>query len=130
VVVHPEWMERACAALDWAEARGIPLYALGIFNSRMHASGEELWPGVVQKGSLGGACTLIRADILRELKLDQRVTDLWGRGEPGWDWKLCDGIRERGGMIAALTPCYAQHVGRTGAHAGAAFDDAADFVGG
>lgn len=129
VVVHPEWMERACQALDWAEARGIPIYALGIFNSRMHLTGEELWPGVVRKGSLGGACTLIRADILRELQLERRVTDRWGNGEPGWDWKVCDGIRERGGIIAALSPCYAQHVGRSGAHAGTAFDDAADFVG-
>jgi hypothetical protein len=129
VALNHEWVQRLCEMVDWAEEQSLPLMAISAFNSRLHGTVKTLRPGLVQKGSIGGACLMIRADLLQELQLHSKVTPRWGNGEPGWDWKLVDAIKQRGGIIAALSPSYAQHIGRKGAHAGANFDDATDFVG-
>jgi hypothetical protein len=96
----------------------------------MHRPSGELFPGVIRKDTVGGACTLIRESLLREFRLHRKATIRWGRKEPGWDWKLSDAIQEQNGIIACLAPSYAQHIGKKGVHSTGAvdFDMALDFV--
>lgn len=131
MVMHPRWMTLLLEVVRWAEANEQPLMAVTAFNSRMHQPGRQLIPGVIRKDSVGGACTMIKESLLTELRLHKKVTTGWGSSEPGWDWKLTDAIRERRGLIACLSPSYAQHIGEKGAHSTGAvgFDTALDFVG-
>lgn len=131
MVLHPRWMVVLLEALTTLQAQGVNVGALTAFNSRQHRTLGTFAPGIVRKNSIGGPCTLIRVDILRELALQQKATIYWGRGEPGWDWKLTHYLRDRKIEMAALSPSYAQHIGEQGAHAiaGSGFDAANDFVG-
>jgi hypothetical protein len=130
MIVHPRWLAEMLRVIDWAEANDEPLMAITAFNSRMHGEGPVFCEGAVRKGSLGGPCTMIRADLLRDLQLQSKATIYWGRGEPGWDWKMAEAIQGAGGHMVSLVPSYAQHIGEQGAHALANnFDMASDFVG-
>ncbi|NIN64433.1 MAG: hypothetical protein GTO63_06975 [Anaerolineae bacterium] len=130
--LHPLWATKLIESIEWAAKEGIELDMVGAFNSAMHGTGSALRPGLVEKGSIGGPCTFIRASLLRSERLSQRVGPTWGKGEPGWDWKLVDAVKKKGTKMAALSPSYAQHMGRVGAHAPAGrgpYDQANDFIG-
>jgi hypothetical protein len=130
MTMHPEWAVRSMELLDWAEANDKDLMAFSPYNSMMHAPFGNFCPGAVQKTTVGGPCTFIRTDLLRDLALHTKVVPKWGNGEPGWDWKLTDEIKRRGGTIACLSPSYVQHLGKVGAHSTGrgTHDHAPDYI--
>lgn len=134
--LHPAWFLRLTEAIDWAHTTSDPpthLEAVSAFNSRMHGTVGPLREGLVQKGSLGGPATIWKTPLLKEADLLRHITPRWGVDVQGWDWKLVDCIKQAGHTMAALSPSYAQHMGRIGAHSPPGyqgpFDQAEDFIG-
>jgi hypothetical protein len=130
MIMHPEWAIRSMELLDWAEANDRDVMAFSPYNSMMHAPHANFCPGAVVKTTIGGPCTFFRTDLLKHLQLHTQVTPRWGNGIPGWDWKMTDEITKRGGEIACLSPSYAQHLGKVGAHSTGRgiHDHAPDFI--